>query len=353
VKQSSTNHGVEVAHLVNGELISVKRLSPRTEWRSALAAGGAVLALALGAAVLVAAALLGAGRVVYGPGYVGLWVVLGLGAAAVATARAGGRARRYAIGAAIDDDAFSSVPLSLVRRSGAGYELVVTPGMTGRFEGGRSPVLIESLVQQHEARLPLAGEARAEVSLASTTFVVSTAGDDGHAAPLAAGFVRRFARRALLPLELAALASVLCAVPAGARLGEADMRSAIPADATPWEIEKLLRGEAQMQARTLHQCFDVAPLECQRPGYVGVGLSLAKTGEIRSRWIARSTYGRDCPVEECMSDVISTWFFEPLPESMNVVLPVQVLRTDKPLPFGRARAAENASRLAAARNGVN
>src|SRR4029077_13103430 len=135
---------------------------------------------------------------------------LGMGAAAVAASRALARARRYVIGAAIDDDAFSSVPLSLVRRSGTGYQLVVAPGMTGRFEGGRSPVLIESLVQQHQAQLPLGHGTRAEVSLASTTFVVSAAAEEGQDAPLPAGFVRRFARRALLPLELAALASVLC-----------------------------------------------------------------------------------------------------------------------------------------------
>ena len=73
------------------------------------------------------------------------------------------------------------------------------------------------------------------------------------------------------------------------------------------------------------------PLECQRPGYVGIGLALSKSGEIRSNWIARSTYGKDCPVEQCMSDVAAGWFFEPLPESMQIVLPVQVLRTDKPL----------------------
>ena len=146
---------------------------------------------------------------------------------------------------------------------------------------------------------------------------------------------------------------MLLAVPRGDLLGELDMKSAIPANATPWEIEKMLRAEAQMQARSLHQCFDVLPLECQRPGYVGVGLSLARTGEIRGQWVARSTYGRDCPVEQCMSDVISTWFFEPLPESMKVILPVQVLRTDKPLPTGLARAAANAARREATRNGVN
>jgi hypothetical protein len=37
-----------------------------------------------------------------------------------------------------------------------------------------------------------------------------------------------------------------------------------------------------------------------------------------------------------MSNVISAWFFEPIPESMRIVLPVQVLRTDKPLPLHAA-----------------
>jgi hypothetical protein len=148
--------------------------------------------------------------------------------------------------------------------------------------------------------------------------------------------LRPFARRALVPIQLAAVATFLGAVPLGAPLGEADMKSAIPADASPWDVEKLLRQEAQTQARTLHACFDPLPVTCQHPGYVGVGLSLARDGEIRASWIARSTYGRDCPVEACMSNVISTWFFEPIPESMRIVLPVQVLRTDKPLPVHAA-----------------
>jgi hypothetical protein len=43
---------------------------------------------------------------------------------------------------------------------------------------------------------------------------------------------------------------------------------------------------------------------------------------------------------------VSTWFFEPLPQSMRVILPVQVLRTDRPLPYGPARAAADVERTA-------
>ncbi len=188
---------------------------------------------------------------------------------------------------------------------------------------------------------------RVEVSFGPATYVVRALEDAGAVPALAGGFVRRFARRAFLPLELAALASIFCAVPVGATIGEADMRSAIPAKATPWEVEKALRAEAQTQARSLHQCFDVLPISCQHSGYVGVGVSLSREGEMRDHWISHSTYGADCPVEQCMSDVVSTWFFEPLPESMRVILPVQVLRTDKPLPYGQARAAADLERSTA------
>ena len=124
------------------------------------------------------------------------------------------------------------------------------------------------------------------------------------------------------------------------------MRSAIPVDATPLEVEMLLRQEAQQQAQAFHQCFDVLPISCQKRGYVGVELSLARAGEIRDHEIAGSSYGADCPVNQCLSDVVGSWFFEPLPQSMSLILPVQVLRTDKPLPYGAARAAADVERAA-------
>ena len=338
---------VEIAYLMNGEVLSSRRLSRKGEWRAGLSAMAAGAALAVAAGAAVGMALLAAHRVVYGPAFVALWVVVGLGAAALAAARAADRARTYRIGISIDDDAFSATPLALVRRTAAGYRIRVARGFSGRLSGGRAPLLVESLTRDGGVDLPLQPDSRAELTLGSATFVVASARDAGPAPALPKGVLRRLVRRVAMPLELAALASVLCAVPVGAQIAEADMRSAIPAHATPWEIEKLLRAEAQIQARSLHQCFDTMPIACQRPGYVGVGVSLSREGEIRSHWIARSTYGADCPVNECLSEVVGNWFFEPLPESMKVILPVQVLRTDKPLPYGAARAAADEERTAA------
>ena len=235
-----------------------------------------------------------------------------------------------------------------MRRTRSGYRLAIVPGFTGRIDGDRAPMAVEGLAREERGTdLPLEIGMRAEVVFGPATFVVRAFADVGPAPAPPAGFIRRFARRALLPLELAALASIFCAVPVGAQIGDADMKSAISSRATPWEIEKALRAEAQTQARSLHQCFDVLPISCQHSGYVGVGVSLSREGEMRDHWIARSTYGADCPVEQCMSEVVSTWFFEPLPESMRVILPVQVLRTDKPLPYGQARAAADLQRTTA------
>ncbi len=330
-------HGVEVAHLVNGEVLGARVLSQRAETRAAFSAGGTVGALTLIAAATVGGGLTLGGRIIHTPSFVALWLVVGLAVSYLAAGRARARARRYVIGVDIDDDAFAPVPQTLVRRTRSGYELALAPGMSGIVEGGRAPLQIDALVREGRARLPIEVGTRAEITMTATTFVVRGRADVhldvGAPTPLPSGFWRPFARRALVPIQLAALVAFLRTVPGGAALAEADMKSAIPADASPWEVEKLLRQEAQTQARSLYACFDPMPMTCQHPGYVGVGLSLARDGEIRSSWIARSTYGRDCPVEDCMSKVISTWYFEPMPESMRIVLPVQVLRTDKPLPL--------------------
>jgi hypothetical protein len=352
VKQTQSQaQAIEVAYLMNGEVVSVRRLSKRSEWRSALSAFGLVAAMSAATAAIVAVALLLAHRVLFLPAYFGLWAVVAAGAAVLAALRAARRARSYNIGTAIDDDAFAALPMRLVRREGQTYRLVVAPGFTGRLDGDRAAIPLETLPGSEQGtrfvEVALEPGARAEVGSGAATFVIRSLPDVGPVPAPASGVVRRFARRAFLPLEVAALGSIFCAVPVGAQIGEAEMRSAIPMRATPWEIEKALRTEAQTQARSLHQCFDVLPISCQHSGYVGVGVSLSRDGEMRDHWIARSTYGADCPVEQCMSDVVSTWYFEPLPQSMRVILPVQVLRTDKPLPFGPARTAADLERSAA------
>ena len=326
------NHSIEVAHLVNGEVISVRRLSRRREVKEVAVALVVVGAAFVAATGLVAAVLLGIHRVVYGPVYGAVWMLVAGVMGILLGRRALERARRYRVGVSIDDDAFAGAEVDLVRRVGDGYELAVVPGMTGTIAAGRAPIAVETLVSSgNTTRIPLGGDVRAEISLGNTTFVVRAGAAAGREEPVSRAMLKRFAKPTLTVVQLMAVASFLYAVPVGAALGEADMKSSIPATATPWETEKALRAQAQAQARTLHRCFDAMPLECQRPGYVGIGLSLSKSGEIRSNWIARSTYGKDCPVEQCMAEVAAGWFFEPLPESMQIVLPVQVLRTDKPL----------------------
>jgi hypothetical protein len=342
VKQAQS---VEIAYLMSGGVVSQRRLSRRGEWRAGFRAFALVAGMALAGALLVGVGLLAAHRVVNALPYFLVWMSAGLGGAAVAAARAMRRARVYGVGADIDDDAFAAAPLPLVRRTSGGYVMRLSPGITGQLDSGRAPIHLESVIGEGAVDVPLPADGRADVRIGMATFVVSCGPDGGPVPELPPGVVKRFARRALLPLQMAALASVLlCAVRVSGPIGDSDMRSAIPADATPWQVEMLLRSEAQVQARTLHQCFDVMPISCQKRGYVGVKLSLARSGEIRDHAIAGSSYGPECPVNQCLSDVVGTWFFEPLPQSMSLVLPVQVLRTDKPLPYGQARATADLER---------
>jgi hypothetical protein len=341
------SQSVEIAYLINGGIVSERRLSRAGEVRAAVTAFALIAGLSLAAAVAVVVALVGAHRVIYGTAYMVLWALVTLGAATVAAARAAERARCYSVGPHIDDDAFWSQRLPLVQRTASGYVLRLTPGMTGRLEEGRAPIPVESL-GEGTVDFRFAPDARAELSLGVAKFVIRNAAPNSAVPKLPAGTLQGFSRKTLLPLGLAALASVLlCGMPAGAHLSEADMRSAIPANSTPWEVEKALRGEAQVQAASLHKCFDVMPISCQRRGHVSVGVALTRGGEIRSHWIAGSTFGADCPVNQCFQDVVSTWFFEPIPEPMKVILPVQVLRTDRPLPYGAARATADLQRTKA------
>lgn len=327
---------VEVAQVVGGEVASVKVLSRGRERREMALAVLGCLALFAAAFAVTTGAMNLFHRVVYGPIYLALWSAIAALATIKVARRARARASRYVVGTSISDDAFAPISMDLVAGGSGGVGLTVAPGMTGLlFGSGRAPVAVESLMHAgRPARVPMGVGARAEILLDGTRFIVTVLGGGGgtrlaRRQPFA---LRPLMRPALLAMEAAVLVSLFCGIPTGAALTEADMRSSIPANATPWEVEKLLRYQAQLQARSLHQCFDVLPMACQRPGYVGVGVALEKTGEIRSNWIARSTYGSDCPVDQCMSDVIAHWFFEPMPEAMRVILPVQVLRTERPLP---------------------
>ena len=148
---------------------------------------------------------------------------------------------------------------------------------------------------------------------------------------LAEGTAKRLVRAAALGTPVAALATMLGAVPAALALTDNDGRWAIPGNATPLEVEKFIRVKAQLQVTR------AAPVL----RYVAAGLPAARlrrggpvpgrSGDVVSHWISRSTYGEDCPVTNCMEKVVSTWSFEPMRERMNVIIPVQVKRTRKPL----------------------
>ena len=353
-------YAVEVAHLLNGELVSVRHLSTRRERYGARLAA----ALVAGAFILGMAVVFGVvrafGRAVYAPEFLGLWLALGLLSIVFAHVCVSGRLGRYRLGTRLDADGFAPFELDLVRRvghgstfrrgrpvasqdsaeAGEGFELTVVAGMQGSIENGRAPLPIEALVGagSRVRSVRLARDARAEVRVGPSLFVVRTVplSHSVHG-KVPRDFWRPFSRVALGALEVAAVGTLLSIIPPPQTIGDRP-RASGPRITTPWEAEKRLRWEAQEQAASLHQCFDPLPMSCQHPGYVGVGVSLNRDGELRSNWIARSTYGRECPVDQCMKDVVSTWIFDPLPEAMRVVLPVQVLRTEKPLPPKMARA---------------
>lgn len=324
---------VEVAHLMNGNPVAVRRLSRERERLGALL-GVAVVATAYLAAMAVVFGVARAmGRGVYAPEFFALWFCAGAAVAITAFVRVSRRLRRYRLGSSLDADAFASVEVDLVRRSGDRFDLTLVRGMQGYVESGRAPIALEALVDNQARTVTLDGDARAEIQMGAATFMVRSRHESSAVLrEIPRGFWRLFSRVAVVGAEVALAASLFALVPRAVTIDERAGRLQGPRLTTPWEAEKWLRVEAQSQAGSLYQCFDPLPLKCQHPGYVGVGVSLNRDGEMRSNWIARSTFGGDCPVEQCMKDVVSTWVFDPLPESMRVVLPVQVLRTEKPLP---------------------
>ncbi len=330
---------VEVAAFTRGELKSLRFLSGRSERRAvifAAAVPAVVVLLGMAMAALVVSSL---DLVVHAPTFALSWALAAVAVGVVSGRRARARARRYSVGVRIDDDAFGAVDVDLVTRQGASgdYDLGLVPGMAGTIDHGRVPLAVEALTRAGAVRVPLPAAGKVCIDFGPSTFVIQRRPE---APEDPSGLAERLRRRAeaarrLLPaaaaaVPIAALATLLGAVPAALALGEGDMRSAIPANATQWEVEQHIRTRAQRQAGALHRCFDPLPLRCQRGGFVGVGLSLGRDGEVRRHWVSRTTY-TDCPVSACMADVAASWFFEPMPAPMNLVLPIQVRRTSKPL----------------------
>ena len=139
-----TAQSVEIAYLMNGGVVSQRRLSRRGEWR----AGMAALALVAGMSARQRAGRRGgaAGRAPRGlrGAYLVVWLLAGAGASMAAAVARGTPGPLLRDRRGIDDDAFSSSTLPLVRRTSAGYVMRLAPGMTGQLEAGRAPIPLES-----------------------------------------------------------------------------------------------------------------------------------------------------------------------------------------------------------------
>jgi hypothetical protein len=330
---------VEVTVFDRGELQSVRVLSPGRERWAALLAAATGATLVLGAMAAAAGVVTGFELVVHAPTFFLAWLGVAAVVGYVSARWVRARLARYRLGADIEADAFAMADVELVRRAGQDYELGLCPGMSGTIEHRHSSVPLEAFIRPGPTYLPLPPQGKVRVEIGHITFVISRRpAPEGRPFPLkewmlwlATGPIRRLTRSAALGVPVALLATFFGSVPAVYAMTELDTRWSIPADATPAVAQKLIQAKAQFQTSTLHQCFDPLPLSCQRPGYVGVGVSLSKDGEVKSHWISRSTYDEDCPVTSCMENVVAHWTFEPMPERMNVIIPIQVKRTRRPL----------------------
>ncbi len=337
--ERNAERAVEVASFHQNDMRGVVLLSPSRERRAAVLAGataGGMLLLAMALGIL----LLSLCHVVVHAGlFFTAWMAMAGAAAFLAARQALRRARRYVVGASLDADAFGPLEVDLVRRAPSGYQLRLLPGMNGQIDNGRMPLPVESLVAKGPVALALPEQGRVRVGMGPASWVIRLITCVPGKAELSfwqgltvlTALLRKSLPVVALGLPLAVLVTVLGSAPAVRALTERDLAPALAARATPWEIEQSIRVQAQRQATSLHACFDPMPLQCQRPGYVGVGLSLSKQGDVLSHWVSRSSYGPDCPVTECMAEHAAQWFFEPVPEAMRLILPIQVKRTNKPL----------------------
>lgn len=330
------NHFLEVSRLEQGLKTDVRRLSRKGEWTAGTTmAGVCVLAAAL--SLMMALTFMSMlHRVVFAPKL--LWSLATFGGAATwwLVRAAKQRARHVHLGPSMGDDGFAPIPVDLARRlegSDDAFELGIVAGMSGEIQSARMTVPLEALAPPSGSgpryRRIEAGE-KAVVRLGTETYLLerrtAEASPEWSFGKAAAGIPRRWlAVGALGCLAVAFFSSI----PAGGAVTQLKPPIVSARRSSGWEAEMELRLEAQLQAPSLYECFDKLPQSCQRPGYVAVGLSLTREGEIRSHWIASSTYNETCPVTACMGDIVALWQFNSLPEPMRVVLPVQVLRTSK------------------------
>jgi hypothetical protein len=336
--ERTAERAVEVASFHQNELRSLVTLSRSQEKRATVMAATTAAGMVLLAMFLGMVALSVRHVVIHAGLYLVAWTAMAGTAAFLAAKRSSRRARRYVVGASLDADAFGTLEVDLVARGPAGYQLRLLPGMTGQIENGRMPLPVESLVSGGPVSVALPEQGRVRIGMGPASwairYVMRVPTRDLSLWQCVRAFgtrLRKSLQVVAMALPLAMVATMLGSTPAVRPLTEKDLAPAIAAGATPWEVEQNIRVQAQRQATSLHACFDPMPLACQRPGYVGVGLSLSKQGDVLSHWISRSSYGTDCPVTECMAKHAAQWFFEPVPEAMRLVLPIQVRRTNKPL----------------------
>ena len=343
VKQAQS---VEIAYLMSGEVVSVGACLNAASGAAAALGVRLRLASAPAAALIVAAALPAAHRVVFGPAYLGRVGGRRPGCGGAGGRRAAARARGRTASAP-PSTTMPSLPCrcALVRRTRNGYRLRLAPGSPAGSTAAERRCPSRACSTRASVDVPLAPDGRAELRLRRGDLRRSSAPDAGPA-PRAAG-----RRRPPLRSPRAAAAG---AGGAGQHLLRRPGRGADQRGRhavrpfRPMPRPGRSKSCCGRRLRRRRARFTSASTSCRSPASdpatSGWASRCPATGEIRSHWIARSTYGADCPVEQCMSDVVSTWFFEPLPESMKVILPVQVLRTDKPLPYGHARARRDAQR---------
>jgi hypothetical protein len=299
--------------------------------------GGTLVLLVM---LAVAAVVTGFHQVVHAPTFFVVWLAAAALVGGIFSHWARRRLGRYRLGADIEADAFAMADIDLIRRAGDDYEIGLCLGMTGAFEHRHSALPVEGFVRTQPVYLPLPAAGRVRVEVGTSTFIISRkAAGSGGAFPLrewmawlATGPMRRLLRGVGMATPVAIAVTMLGAVPEAYAVDAVEPGFGLRAAHDPLEKASRLWNKAQHQTASLHRCFDPLPLACQRSGFVAVGLELSRKGQVTSHWIARTSYGDDCPVTSCMENVVASWTFEPLSDPLRVVIPIEVTRTPKAEP---------------------